>query len=62
VVWKPAIELTETASVGQCFEPSTFPRRSNPEGVKAEFKQGILKIHAPISEDQLARKIEIGAA
>jgi HSP20 family protein len=47
---------------GSMFRTVHFPKRINPDGVKAEFKHGILKIHAPISEDQLARKIEISAA
>jgi HSP20 family protein len=47
---------------GSMFRAIHFPKRVNPDGVKAEYKNGILKIQAPLSKEQQARKIEIDVA
>jgi len=47
---------------GSMFRTIHFPKKVNPEAVKAEYKNGILKIQAPLSKEQAARKIEIDAA
>ena len=47
---------------GSVFRTIHFPKTIDVNAIKAEFKHGILKIHAPVSEDQAARKIEISAA
>ena len=47
---------------GSMFRTIHFPSRINPDAVKAEYKNGILKIQAPLSKDQPSRKIEIDAA
>lgn len=39
---------------GEMFRTVHFPKKINPEKVKAEFKNGMLKIHAPVNEDQAA--------
>jgi HSP20 family protein len=47
---------------GSMFRTIHFPKKVNPEAVKAEYKNGILKIQAPLSKEQSVRKIEIDAA
>jgi HSP20 family molecular chaperone IbpA len=47
---------------GSMFRTVHFPKRVNPDAVKAEYKNGILKIQAPLSKEQTARKIEVDAA
>ena len=42
--------------------PVTFPKKVNTDKVKAEFKDGMLKITAAIAEEQKARRVEIAAA
>ncbi len=39
-----------------------LPFRANPDGVKAAYKDGILRIKIPRSEDEKPRKIQIKAA
>jgi len=46
---------------GSMFRSIHLPKKVNPEAVKAEYKNGILKIQAPLSKEQ-TRKIEIDAA
>ena len=47
---------------GSMFRTIHFPKKIETEAIKAEFKNGILKIQAPASKDPVARKIEISAA
>lgn len=46
---------------GNMFRMIHFPKRIDPEKVKAEIRNGILNIHAPVAEDQ-RRKVPIEAA
>jgi len=39
-----------------------LPRRINPDKVKAEFKNGLLKLKAEIAEEARAKKIKPEAA
>jgi HSP20 family protein len=47
---------------GSMFRNIHFPKRIKPDAVKAEYKNGILKIQAPLSKEETARKVEIDAA
>jgi HSP20 family protein len=47
---------------GSMFRSIHFPKKVNPDAVKAEYKNGMLKIQAPLSKEQTARKVEIDAA
>lgn len=47
---------------GSMFRTIHFPKKINPDAVKAEYKHGILKIQAPLSKEETTRKIEIDAA
>ena len=47
---------------GSLFRSVCFPKKIDPEKVKAEIKNGLLTITAPISEGAKARKVEIHAA
>ena len=47
---------------GDMFRTIRFPKKINPDKVKAEFKNGMLTIHAPVHEDQQTRNISIEAA
>src|SRR5262245_4675623 len=44
---------------GRMFRLIHFPKRINPEKVKAEVKNGMLSIRAPLSEEQRARSVSI---
>ena len=46
---------------GSMFRSIHFPKKVNPEAVKAEYKNGLVRIQAPLSKEQ-TRKIEIDAA
>jgi HSP20 family molecular chaperone IbpA len=43
---------------GSMFRVVRFPKRIDPDHVRAEFKNGMLKVHAPVS----VRSVEIDAA
>jgi HSP20 family protein len=58
---KGAIHSCEFMS-GSIFRSIHFPKQVNPDAVKAEYKNGMLKIQAPLSKEQTARKVEIDAA
>ena len=47
---------------GNMFRSVHFPKRIDPEKVKAEVRNGMLSIHAPVAEDQRTRKVSIEAA
>lgn len=49
-------------SSGNLFRAVHFPKKINPDKVKAEFKNGLLRITAEIAEEARARKISIAAA
>jgi HSP20 family protein len=44
------------------FRAVHFPRKVNPEKVRAEFKNGILYVTAEIAEEAKAKKVKIEAA
>jgi HSP20 family protein len=44
------------------FRAVHFPRKVNPDKVKAEFKNGILYVTAEIAEEAKAKKVKIEAA
>ena len=47
---------------GNLFRSVQFPKKVNPEKVKAEFKNGMLTITAEVAEEGQARKVNIEAA
>jgi HSP20 family protein len=47
---------------GSLFRAVAFPKKVDTEKVKAEFKNGLLKITAAIAEEQKLKKVEIAAA
>jgi HSP20 family protein len=47
---------------GSLFRVISFPRRVDPDKVKADFKNGILRIKAAIAEEQRKKKVAIEAA
>jgi HSP20 family molecular chaperone IbpA len=47
---------------GSLFRTIHFPKKVNPDKVKAEFKNGMLHFKAPIAEEQHAKKVMIEAA
>ena len=47
---------------GNLFRSVQFPKKVNPEKVKAEFKNGMLTITAEVAEEAQARKVNIEAA
>ena len=47
---------------GSVFRTVPLPKKVDPEHVKAQLKHGILKIYAPISEERIARKVDVSAA
>jgi HSP20 family protein len=47
---------------GSVFRTVRFPRKINPDDVKAEFKNGILRVTAPVAQEKRARAAKIGAA
>ena len=47
---------------GSLFRSVRFPKNVDPDKVKAEIKNGLLTVTAPISEEAKARKVEIHAA
>jgi HSP20 family protein len=47
---------------GSVFRTIHFPKQIDADNVKAEFKNGILHLKAPIAEEQRAGKVKIEAA
>jgi HSP20 family protein len=47
---------------GNMFRAIHLPKKVNVDKVKAEFKNGILKVTAEIAEEARAKKIKVGAA
>jgi HSP20 family protein len=53
---------TSELKTGSLFRAVTFPRQVNTDKVKAELKNGLLLITAPVAEKQTAKKVAIQAA
>jgi HSP20 family protein len=47
---------------GSLFRTIHLPKKIDPDKVKAEFKNGMLLLKAPIAEEQRSRKVKIEAA
>jgi HSP20 family protein len=47
---------------GQLFRRIHFPKKIDPNQVKAEYSNGLLRITAPIAKEEQARKVDIGAS
>ncbi len=47
---------------GSLFRAITFPKKVNPDMVKAELKDGMLKVTAPLATEPVAKTISIQAA
>lgn len=58
---KGKVYLCEFTS-GRVFRSIHFPRKIDSDKVKAEYRNGLLRITAPIAEEKEARKLEIKAA
>jgi len=58
---KGEVHLCEFAR-GNLFRSIHLPKRINPETVKAEFKNGMLTLTAPVAEEARAKKIAVQAA
>lgn len=58
---KGQIRYSEFQS-GSLFRSIRFPKRIDPDKVKAEFKNGLLTVIAPMSEEAKARRIELTGA
>lgn len=58
---KGEIHTSEFQS-GSLFRSVRFPKKVNPEKVKAEIRNGMLTITAPIAEEAKGRRVEIDAA
>jgi HSP20 family protein len=55
---KGAVHICEFES-GRLFRAIQFPKKINPNKVKAEFKNGMLRIKAPIAAEQRTKKARI---
>jgi HSP20 family protein len=58
---KGAIHYCEFQS-GKMFRSIRLPKRIDPDRVRAEFKNGLLRLTAPIAEQALAKKMKPEAA
>jgi HSP20 family protein len=58
---KGEVHICEFAR-GSLFRSIRLPKKIDPEKVKAEFKNGILLLKAPVAEKALAKKIAVEAA
>ena len=47
---------------GSLFRVISFPRRVDPDKIKADFRNGILRVKASIAEEQKKKKVAIEAA
>jgi HSP20 family protein len=48
--------------LGSVFRTVRFPKKINPDNVKAEFKNGMLCLTAPLAEEERAKTVKIGGA
>ena len=55
------VHLCEFRS-GELFRRIHFPKKVDPNGVKADYSNGLLRITAPIAKEEQARKIDIGVS
>ena len=58
---KGTVHFCEFASRG-LFRAIHFPKKINPNKVKAEFRNGMLHVKAAVAEQQRARKMAAGAS
>jgi HSP20 family protein len=58
---KATVHLSEF-STGQVFRSIRFPEQVDPDSVKAEYKNGMLTVTAPIAKAAIAKKVDIKAA
>ena len=58
---KEEVYTCEFAS-GNLFRSVHLPKKIDPDKVKAEFKNGIVSLKAPVAETARARKVQIEAA
>ena len=47
---------------GPLFRAITFPAPIDPEAVKAEYRDGLLRVTAPSAAEQQAKKVDAPAA
>jgi HSP20 family protein len=47
---------------GNLFRSIRLPKKINPEKVKAEFKNGLLSLIAPVAEEARSTKVTVGVA
>ena len=47
---------------GSLFRTIHLPRKIDPDKVKAEFNNGMLRLKAPIAKEQQAKTVQINAA
>ena len=53
---------TRELKTGSLFRAVVFPKKIDPDKVKAEFKNGLLKISASVAPEKEAKKVNIHAA
>jgi HSP20 family protein len=58
---KGEVYVCEFAS-GNLFRSIHLPKKINPDGVKAEFKDGMLNLTAPVAEKARAKTVKVEAA
>ena len=58
---KGTIHICEFAS-GNLFRAVHLPKRIDPDKVKAEFKNGMLKVKAAIAKEARTKKVQVDAA
>jgi len=58
---KGTIHTCEFAS-GSLFRSIHFPKKIDPEKVKAEFRNGMVHLRAPVAAEQRGRRVSIEAA
>jgi len=46
---------------GRLFRTIRFPQRIDPDKVQADYRNGLLRVHAPVARSHEARKVEITA-
>jgi HSP20 family protein len=55
------VHLCEFRS-GELFRRIHFPKKVDPNGVKAEYSNGLLRITAPIAKEEQAGQVDIGVS